>query len=256
MSDVNYDRLSTEYGERYRVNPLAGIERAMRRLIDDLRPTLGLEVGCGTGRWLPALTGSDGRTVGVDLFPGMLAEAHRSLDRSHLVCAGGDHLPFEQSSFDLIAAINAIHHFEDPARFIRRCADCLRPGGRLALVHYDPGREGQSWYVYDEFEGALDEDLGRFPRAGKLIRGMRDTGLDSVACEVAETIERHYVGNEVLGDYFIGKDSNSTLARLSDKAYAAGLHQLRQRIARADGRSETLRFDVKMEFLLLTGCKP
>lgn len=253
---MDYDRLSPSYDERYRSNPLAGIDRALRGLVEELEPALGLEVGCGTGWWLPTLAGSSGRAIGVDRFPGMLARAPRGHARTRLVCADGNALPFERSSFDLIVLVNAIHHLAEPAVFIRDCVEHLVPGGSLALVHYDPRRGGQSWYVYDDFEGALEWDLSRFPSEGQLTGWMREAGLDGLEPEVAETIERRYAGKAVLDDYFLGKDSNSTLARLSDAAYERGLAKLRQRLNQAEASRETLRFDVRLELLLLTGRKP
>jgi len=256
MSDLDYDRLSPSYGERYRVNALSGVERAVSRLVDDLEPAISLEVGCGTGRWLPILVASGGLALGVDPFPGMLANTPRGLGRVRLLCADGDHLPFAESSFDLIVSINAIHHLADPCRFVGRCFDHLTPGGQLALVHYDPRRTGQSWYVYDYFEGARESDFERFPREEQLVEWMLSAGFEDFESTVAETIERRYGGREALDDYFLGKDSNSTLARLGYDSYARGLSALRDEIALNESRGDPLELSVRLELLLLSARRP
>lgn len=256
MSDLDYDRLSAQFDERYRINPLAGVEAALGRLVSDIRPLLSLEVGCGTGRWLPTLAGAEGRAIGVDLFFGMLTHVPHRPECTGLICAGADSLPFASPSFDLIASINALHHIEAPGVFVRRCAACLRQDGRLAFVHYDPGRPEQRWYVYENFAQTREGDLARFPRQEEIIDWMGEAGLVDLECEVAETIERHYVGRDVLADHFLGKESNSTLARLSCADYETGLAALEGHIERAETEGEALRFDVRLELLLLSGRKP
>lgn len=266
VGKVDYDRLASGYDRRYRLNPLAGVEGALARLVTKSRPALALEVGCGSGRWLPVLagesrkgdspSGESGTAVGVDPSIGMLSQARAGRPRGPLVCADGAALPFGPATFDLIAAINALHHIDDPARFVRRCASLLRPGGGLGFVHYDPARAGQSWYVYDVFEGTLRGDRERFPREERILAWMRDAGLQSVTAEVAETIERRYSGREVLDDYFLDKASNSTLAGLSKAAWEAGMEVLRRRLDEAEARGEAARFDVCLEMRLLSGRKP
>ncbi len=164
-------------------------------------------------------------------------------------------MPFTTPQFDLIASINALHHIQEPDALVHRCATFLRPGGRLAIVTYDPGRDDQSWYVYDDFTDTRDRDLGRFPREAEVMEWMERAGLGDLDCEVAETIERHYVGREVLDDHFLDKSSNSTLAGLSDAVYEAGLAALRRRIEQAESDGEALRFVVRLELLLLSGRK-
>lgn len=249
MSGLDYDALSPSYGQRYEENPLSGVEGCLREIVCRAEPQQLLEVGCGTGRWLPVLGGGGARVVGIDPFLGMLSGARGF---GTLVCADGDFLPFGPGHLDLLVSINAIHHLRDPEAFLEEAFRLLRPGGEIAIVHYDPSQPGQDWYVYDYFEGALADDLDRFPRLGRIAQWLRLAGFDELETAVVEVIERTYSGEEVLGDYFLDQASNSTLARLTRSAYEHGLEQLRRALAAANKKSEPLELGVRLELLLVT----
>jgi SAM-dependent methyltransferase len=99
-----------------------------------------LDVGCGTGRALPALraaVGPRGRVVGTDLTPQMLRTARR---RGHdrcatLVEADAQRLPVRSGTVDVLFAAGLIQHLHDPAAGLREFARVCRPGARLALFH-------------------------------------------------------------------------------------------------------------------------
>ena len=82
---MDYDRLADGYDQRCRANALAGVERALAGVVAGLRPELSLEVGCGSGRWLPVLEGEPAggrptetprRAVGLD--PSRCTDARRN----------------------------------------------------------------------------------------------------------------------------------------------------------------------------------
>ncbi|WP_433476461.1 class I SAM-dependent methyltransferase [Spirillospora sp. CA-142024] len=99
-----------------------------------------VDVGCGTGRALPALreaAGPAGRVVGVDITPQMLDVA-RSTGRAHdavLVLADARRLPFSDARFDAVFAAGLVPHMPDPAAGLAELARITRPGGRLIVFH-------------------------------------------------------------------------------------------------------------------------
>ncbi len=105
-------------------------------------PTGGVvvDVGCGTGRALPALraaVGPTGTIVGVDLTPEMLAVAReRARDsRADLVLADAQQLPLADATVDAIFAAGLVMHLPDRDAGLRELARITRPGGRLVLFH-------------------------------------------------------------------------------------------------------------------------
>ncbi|MDG4823183.1 methyltransferase domain-containing protein [Asanoa sp. WMMD1127] len=105
-------------------------------------PTGGtaVDVGCGTGRALPALraaVGPTGHVLGVDLTPEMLAvAAERSgPGRAALVLGDARRLPLRAATADAVFAAGLVAHLPDPTEGLRELARITRPGGRLVIFH-------------------------------------------------------------------------------------------------------------------------
>jgi len=116
---------------------------AFTRAVAELSPPYGgvaLDVGCGTGRALPALRGAvgpRGLAVGLDLTPEMLAgaAARGRADAGRLVLADALRLPVRSGCADSVLAAGLIPHLPDPVAGLRELARATAPGGRLALFH-------------------------------------------------------------------------------------------------------------------------
>jgi GMP synthase-like glutamine amidotransferase/SAM-dependent methyltransferase len=93
-----------------------------------------LDVGCGTGRALPALAGAGaGLVVGVDVTPEMLEVARTRA--ATLVVGDAARLPLADGSVDAVFAAGLVTHLADPVAGLRELARVTRPGGRLAVFH-------------------------------------------------------------------------------------------------------------------------
>ncbi|MFD5653413.1 methyltransferase domain-containing protein [Streptomyces sp. NPDC127039] len=106
-----------------------------------LRPgQRALDVGCGSGRALPALragVGAHGLVLGVDLTAAMLgaAERHHPTDRAHLLLADACRLPLADGSMDGVFSAGLINHVAEPAAALREWARATAPDGVLLLYH-------------------------------------------------------------------------------------------------------------------------
>jgi SAM-dependent methyltransferase len=101
---------------------------------------LALDVGCGTGRALPALAtavGPGGRVIGLDITPDMLAEARTAGrdGRASLVLGDARRLPIADAVADVVFAAGLVQHLPDPAAGLAELARVTRAGGRLILFH-------------------------------------------------------------------------------------------------------------------------
>ncbi|MBQ0826881.1 methyltransferase domain-containing protein [Streptomyces sp. RG38] len=106
-----------------------------------LRPgRRALDVGCGTGRALPALraqVGAQGVVLGVDLTAAMLTTAAREGRRAHagLLLADAGRLPLPSGAVDGVFSAGLVDHVPDPAAALGEWARVTAPGGVLLLFH-------------------------------------------------------------------------------------------------------------------------
>jgi demethylmenaquinone methyltransferase/2-methoxy-6-polyprenyl-1,4-benzoquinol methylase len=94
-----------------------------------------LDVGIGTGlvaREALALVGADGRLVGVDPSPGMMACVR--LPRVELLHGRAEALPCADAAFDFVSMGYALRHVSDVAAAFAEFHRVLRPGGRLLVL--------------------------------------------------------------------------------------------------------------------------
>ncbi len=137
---------ATESRARRRVLELAGVRPG-----EDV-----LEVASGTGVQLARLAGANrgGRTVGVEISDGMLAQARRRIERAlpavELLKASALELPFEGESFDLLVNSYMLDLLprDDIPRALAEFRRVLRPGGRLVLSNMTKG-ERRAHRIWD-----------------------------------------------------------------------------------------------------------
>ncbi|NLE52937.1 MAG: class I SAM-dependent methyltransferase [Chloroflexi bacterium] len=106
---------------------------------------LGLDIGTGTGAFLPHLArlAPHAQVIALDLSPVMLrmARASNGRDIVRAWLQGDVHrLPLPGACADLITCHNSFAHFEDGPAALRELARALMPGGTLFILH-DIARE-------------------------------------------------------------------------------------------------------------------
>jgi SAM-dependent methyltransferase len=109
-------------------------DRLVLGVLDGLRPRWpsAIEIGCGTGRLLPALAGRADVVFGVDQFAASVREAAGRCPEAVLLRADARRVPLAPRSLDLVIALDVLEHVE-PDRLLGEARRLLRPGG-LALL--------------------------------------------------------------------------------------------------------------------------
>jgi ubiquinone/menaquinone biosynthesis C-methylase UbiE len=95
-----------------------------------------LEAGCGTGMILKEIAPLARAAVGLDLSPGMLAQARaRGLSVVH---GSVTDLPFCDGEFDLAYSFKVLAHVEAIERALSELGRVVRPGGHVIAEFYNP----------------------------------------------------------------------------------------------------------------------
>ena len=123
----------------------------MERLV----PALGIhpgstvaDIGAGGGELTFALAkevGSAGRVYGTEIDTGRLASLKRNAQERGLtqvtgIEAGAVSTNLPEACCDAIVVRFVYHHFDDPVAMNKSILTSLKPGGRLAIIDFAPGR--------------------------------------------------------------------------------------------------------------------
>jgi malonyl-CoA O-methyltransferase len=168
-------------------NPLMRVEQdVVEPLLARIRATRALDVGTGSGRYLPLLraTGASA-VVGVDFSLAML----RRGAAAGRVCGDACRLPFQRASFDLINASLMVGDVADLGAWTREMARVLSLGGQLVYSDFHPSWVKRGWRrTFRSADGELhdvafnphtiDQHLAALDQAGLAVRTIREPRLN------------------------------------------------------------------------------
>lgn len=134
----------------------AGFQREVGHALLDWLPAHSerlLDLGCGTGYFLPALDARCSELLGLDLAPGMLAQARLRSHGAALLCGDAEALPLGDGTVDSIFSSLALQWCEHPEQAFAELYRVLRVGGGLVCSTLLAGslfELKQAWRKVDE----------------------------------------------------------------------------------------------------------
>jgi SAM-dependent methyltransferase len=197
-----------------------------------------LDVACGTGvlaRSALAKTGANGRVVGADPAPGMLAAANELEPTVEWVLCGAEALNVEDESFDCVVSQFGMMFFEDREKAAKEMFRALRPGGSLAVAVW---RSVDHNPAYADIIQVLEDNVGtdaadalRLPYSlgdsDEVTAALESGGFGGVTVKAKTEIarfpsSRRMVEAELRGwlpifDIFLGEDEINEVLVESDK---------------------------------------
>ena len=253
---LNYDKIASDYNQRYPAAQKWERGQALLELAKDLKAKTILEVGSGTGYWLNQLRQVTNGLYGLDYSMGMIEQAKQQPAELNLSRGTGTQLPYQSGTFDLIYCVDAIHHFGDHHAFTHEAFRLLKPKGALAIIGHDPHSvDTSSWYIYNYFDTVYDTDLRRYPAGTSIVKWMEHDGFKNISSETVEQIKNIHVGEAVLKDPFIKHNATSQLALLSEETYQTGLKRINQALAEAKEKDERIVFRSEINVKMFLGYK-
>lgn len=125
----------------------------IRRELTTLPPdAVVLDMGCGSGRILQRVAGSDGVSVACDRDLLLLRVAQsRGLEAVRLDF--DNKLPFSDCSVDAVLIVDAIEHSSNPHLVLGELRRVLRPGGLAAV--FTPPYDSVRWILAERLHGLI-----------------------------------------------------------------------------------------------------
>ncbi len=229
---MNYDEVATEYDRRYAVHDFASIRSTLLGLGG--QGTRVLELGCGSGHWLREFESAGWEVSGIDPSQGMLAIASARV-RGDLRCGHAEELPWPALSFDVVVAVNAMHHFGHAPAALREAFRVLRTGGLFLSVGLDPHAYPGCWYVYEFFPETLAADRERFAPESTRAEWLHAAGFVDVAVLPVEQIRSTHSVHEATASGILRRTFTSQLTALTPTQYGQGLARIHDAAREAGG---------------------
>lgn len=202
---------------------LEGWREEIGRCVSAAPEGLVVDLGCGTGRFLPTLSGAFASDViGMDPSQKMLREARRGNARHQLCVASAEALPIRRGAVAVVFLSNVIHHVEDRRVLARDLHRLLVPGGYVVIRNYV--REDLPLLAYMSFfPEALAWSRACTPSLDEIETAFRGEGL---ALARKEVVKQPVADSRESYLDKIRQRAYSDLAAIGDEAFATGLARL------------------------------
>ncbi|MER5388344.1 class I SAM-dependent methyltransferase [Saccharopolyspora sp. NPDC002686] len=208
--DGNQGEFWTSRADRFNEG-VAGYQDRFLDAAEIDRASTVLDIGCGSGQTTrdAARRAVDGSVLGVDLSSSMIELARRLAARDELSNVAFEQVDaqvhdFPEQHFDVAISRHGVMFFGDPLAAFRNIARAVRPGGRLALLTWQPV-ERIEWMIAFRTLLAAGRELPLPPSTGPSPFSLSDpdavrellsaAGFDDV--QLHDLAEPMYFGRDV-----------------------------------------------------------
>lgn len=203
-------------------------KEAMKKLVPIENISKALEIGCGGGIYLKALSDMGVPSVtGIDFSNAILDGAKENCkDYKTIYLKNGNAIDtgLEDKSFDLILERALIHHIEDLKSCFKEAYRLLEDNGQLIIQDRTPNDcllEGNSshirGYFFELFPRLIEKETGRRHNSKKVIQTLKEVGFKEIKEVKLWEIRKVYKNKQQLLTDLNERTGRSILHELDDK---------------------------------------
>lgn len=142
---------------------------------------VGVDVGCGSGRWADFVAPRVARLICVDASSQAVEIARAKLARHgncEVIQASVDEMPIAEGSVDFVYSLGVLHHVPDTQAAINDCVALLKPGGIFYVYLYYSFENRPAWF----------RALWRTSEVGRNLVSRSPRPVKNAVCEVIAVV--------------------------------------------------------------------
>lgn len=188
-----YDKIGKGYNTTRRADPY--ITERLFHLLNPVSDGLYIDIGCGTGNYLDALSQKGLQFYGIEPSAIMLNEAKQKNNQTTFIQSKIEDLTLPDSMFDGAIAIFTIHHWDDKIKGLKQAYRLLKPGAKLVLLSFTPEQLLGYWLCH-YFPKTMENSC-------KVVPSLNDMKALFLQCGFSSVNEELYFVQPDLQDHFL-----------------------------------------------------
>ncbi|GEL77419.1 class I SAM-dependent methyltransferase [Tenuibacillus multivorans] len=174
-----YDHIGLTYDTTRKADP--EITRRLRKHLQVPNHHEVLDIACGTGNYTVSLEKSGLEMTGCDISQEMLNKAKRKSNSVQWDQANVNQLPYERDTFDGIACIMSIHHFDQLLTPFQEAYRVLKKG-RFVIFTAAPEQMNCYW-LNEYFPKAMEDSAKQMPTFSLVNKKLKEAGFRIIGHE-------------------------------------------------------------------------
>ena len=213
---IVYDKIGSGYNATRKADPYL-----TERIFELLAPASSgvyMDIGCGTGNYLEALTQKGLNFYGVDPSKTMLNVARSKNITATFLEAAAEAIPIEDNYFDGATAILTTHHWPNLVAGLTEVHRVLKQGSRLIMFTFTP-EQMKGYWLYHYFPKMIEKCMTLSPSLDRLEEIVRRSGYSSIKTElyfVKEDLQDHFLySNKFRPEMYLAEEIRNNASAFS-----------------------------------------
>lgn len=188
-----YNKIGTNYNNTRSAD--AYITGRLHALLAPIEGGKYIDIGCGTGNYLKAMSNLGVQLTGVEPSEVMLEKARINNPRASFIHAKAEGIPLPDNSFDGGMGTFTVHHWDSIEKGFRELYRVLKPGANFVLLSFTPEQLMGYWLCH------------YFPvtmkRSSEVVLSINEMSELFVKCGFTDIQTEKYFVHEGLTDHFL-----------------------------------------------------
>lgn len=193
MSTPIYDKIGSNYNSTRRADSyIAG--RLYDLMVADKQGSY-LDIGCGTGNYLGALSAMGLQITGIEPSTTMIEKAKANNPANVIIQGQAENIPLPDNSFDGGMGTFTVHHWTDMQKGFKEIYRVLKPGANFVLLSFTPEQLHNYW-LFHYFPNTMT-------RSAEVVESIEYMSSMFEQCGFSNVLTENYFVHEGLTDHFL-----------------------------------------------------